>query len=109
MFIFNGKFLALEIRKWNHWMCALLSASVNGSARMFTVQVSIVADTSSPLPLSKALLNWYGTEEIPISSTKAAIVLTRRIEEPVYGLRLGTGRARGSTGGRTETLCASEA
>jgi len=47
-------------RKWNHWKWRRPSASVNGSSVILTVRTSAVADTSSPLPLSNALLNPYG-------------------------------------------------
>ena len=45
-------------RKWNHWRCARPSLSVKGSSRMRTVSTVGVAETSSPLPLSNALLKW---------------------------------------------------
>jgi hypothetical protein len=50
---------------------------------MFTVNVSGVAETNSPLPLSNALLKWYGTAPsarwMPVCKLPVAIVVVRLV------------------------------
>ena len=89
-------------RKWNHWMCARPSASVNGSARIATVSVSGVALTSSPLPLSNALLKWYDTLSLAVarrgaSAVAAGVISAKRRGEARWKApaRVSTRKVRG--------------
>jgi hypothetical protein len=73
-------------------MCARPSASVNGSARIATVNVSGVALTSSPLPLSNALLKWYDTLSLAVArrGTPAVAAMVISAKRPGGGAREGT-------------------
>ena len=101
-------------------MCARPSASVNGSARIATVSVSGVALTSSPLPLSNALLKWYDTLSLAVARRGASAVAAgvisakRRGGGALEGTRAsldakgprGAGRRRPGT---RDIVCAAEA
>jgi hypothetical protein len=65
---------------------------VNGSARIATVSVSGVALTSSPLPLSNALLKWYDTLSLAVARRGASAVA----EGVISAKRRGGGALEGS-------------